>query len=293
MSDARALLRAKRQEARISHPLASYNSSGHLRCFICGTLVKFASAWEGHLGSKAHRTNVARIKEEERLRDEARAKEEAEEHQRAVEEQSGHKRKATAVDNDNTKDDDDSDSTSTSKKPKIDAGFPADFFSDPTRAPVLNEPDSDDDENAAQQKQQPAQLPSAIDLEYERFQKELLLQAQTSELDARETYDRATVVAEPVITSEVPEGFPEPQEGAGGAKAQEGEGTEIEVEPTEEEKRQQKEVEEKELIMDRLLDEERAQEEADMKVQMMKNRLEAFKKQRDAKRAAKAAAKSS
>ncbi|KAI0324322.1 hypothetical protein GY45DRAFT_1331656 [Cubamyces sp. BRFM 1775] len=32
MADARALLRAKRQEARIEHPLASYNTAGQLRC---------------------------------------------------------------------------------------------------------------------------------------------------------------------------------------------------------------------------------------------------------------------
>jgi zinc finger protein 830 len=47
MSDARALLKAKRQEARVTHSLAAYNSSGQLRCLACGTLVKHASAWEG------------------------------------------------------------------------------------------------------------------------------------------------------------------------------------------------------------------------------------------------------
>lgn len=278
MADARALLRAKRQEARISHPLASYNSSGQLRCIICGTLVKFASAWEGHLGSKAHRTNVARVKEEERLREEARAREEAEERRKsAAEEQqiqaSSHKRKADGDD------DEDSDSTSTSKKQKLDtnAGFPADFFSDPSRAPVLASQSDDEDEEKVQEAAVPAQPPSAIDLEYEQFQKELL-QAP----DFRETYERATVVAEPELAPEVPEGFPA-REGDEEAP------TEEKAELTEEEKRRQKDTEEKELIMDRLLEEERAQEEADMKVQMMKNRLEAFKKQREAARAAKKA----
>ncbi|KAF9448624.1 hypothetical protein P691DRAFT_34829 [Macrolepiota fuliginosa MF-IS2] len=279
MSDARALLRAKRQEARISHPLASYNAAGQLRCIICGTLVKFASAWEGHLGSKAHRTNVARVKEEERRRDEARAKEEAEEEQQRKEEQlqaAGHKRKAA------DDDDEDSDSTSTSKKQKLDANtaFPTDFFSDPSRAPVAARDSDDEDEEETREPAVPAQPPSAIDLEYERFQKEFL-QAP----DFQETYERATVMAEPELAPEVPEGFPE---GTGGAPASEGK-----PELTEEEKREQKETEEKELIMDRLLEEERAQEEADMKVQMMKNRLEAFKKQREAARAAKAAKKAS
>lgn len=286
MADARALLRAKRQEARISHPLASYNSAGQLRCIICGILVKFASAWEGHLGSKAHRTNVARVKEEERLREEARAKGEAAEEERrrkaAMEEEeqaqvSGNKRKA----GDN--DDEDSDSTSASKKQRLDTqgGFPADFFSDPTRAPVLAGDSDDEDKEETQEPAAPTQPRSAIDLEYERFQKELL-----EAPDFRETYERATVVAEPVLASEVPEGFPTP---TGGAEAP----VEEKPELTEEEKRQQKDIEEKELIMDRLLEEERAQEEADMKVQMMKNRLEAFKKQREAARAAKAAKKAS
>lgn len=276
MADARSLLRAKRQEARVSHPLASYNAAGQLRCIICGTLVKFASAWEGHLGSKAHRINVARVKEEERLRDEARAREEAAAEE---EEKAGQKRKAQAVEDD---EDEESDSTSASKKPKLDGtpGFPADFFSDPSRAPVTGA-NSDDEEE--QQPPAPAQPPSAIDLEYERFQKELL---QTQETDARETYERATVAAEPELMPEVPEGFPVP---AGAASETKEEKPEL----TEEEKRQQKEIEEKELIMDRLLDEERAQEEVDMKVQMMKNRLDAFKKQREVARAAKAAKKAS
>ncbi|KXN85874.1 hypothetical protein AN958_10772 [Leucoagaricus sp. SymC.cos] len=284
MSDARALLRAKRQEARISHPLASYNASGQLRCIICGTLVKFASAWEGHLGSKAHRTNVVRIKEEERQREEAEEAERLQTQQMEVEEaqqQAGSKRKAPLDDNEGPEDDEDSDatSTSTSKKQKLDTGFPTDFFSDPSRAPILAGAGSDD-EDEEKPSSALAQPPSAIDLEYERFQKELL-QAQVPE-DAHETYERATIVAEPELASEVPEGFPANAEET---KAEE----EVKPELTEEEKRQQKEAEEKELIMDRLLEEERAQEEADMKVQMMKNRLEAFKKQRETARAAKKA----
>ncbi len=290
MADVRALLRAKRQEARISHPLASYNAAGQLRCIICGTLVKYASAWEGHLGSKVHRMNVARIKEEERLREEARAKEEEEEErQRSVaaaaatsNESSGHSTKRKAVDDD----DEDSDATSAaSKKPKMEAtksGFPADFFSDPSRAPVLGKGDESGDEDEEMHEEEPAaaaaapaQPPSAIDLEYERFQKELL-----QEPDSRETYERATVVAEPELAPEIPEGFPAPAGEAGTA-------AEGQSEQTEEEKREQKDVEEKELIMDRLMEEERAQEEADMKVQLMKNRLEAFRKQREAARATK------
>ena len=293
MSDVRALLRAKRQEARISHPLASYTASGQLRCIICSTLVKFASAWEGHLGSKAHRTRVARIKEEERLRDAARireevadaAQEEEEQEQEEQEaqqmvEQAGHKRKSA---------DSTSNETSTSKKPKLGAvaaagGFPADFFSDPSSAVVFStHSDTDDEEPIVS-----AELPrSALDLEYEKFQKEFL---QVS--DPRETYERATIVAEPELVPTGSEGLPVSAAHEDDPKVQEGK-EEEKVELTEEQKRQQKEDEEKELIMDRLMEEERAQEEADMKVQMMKNRLEAFKKQREAARAARAAQKAS
>jgi len=43
----------------------------------------------------------------------------------------------------------------------------------------------------------------------------------------------------------------------------------------------QREQDEKELIMDRVLDEERAQEEADMRVERMKKKIENFKKKRE------------
>ena len=91
MADVRALLKAKRQEARITHPLASYTSAGQLRCVACGTAVKHASAWEGHVGSKAHRTNAARLRQEQ-ARQAA-----AEEAEREREQQESLKRKATEM----------------------------------------------------------------------------------------------------------------------------------------------------------------------------------------------------
>jgi len=63
MADVRALLKAKRQEARISQPFATYTLSDQLKCVVCGTLIKHASAWEGHLGSKLHRKNATLLKE--------------------------------------------------------------------------------------------------------------------------------------------------------------------------------------------------------------------------------------
>ncbi|KAF8751786.1 hypothetical protein RHS01_08563 [Rhizoctonia solani] len=67
MSDARSLLRrakAAESEKRINHPLALYNASGQLRCAACGTTIK-PHAWEGHVISKAHRTQAARLRAEE------------------------------------------------------------------------------------------------------------------------------------------------------------------------------------------------------------------------------------
>jgi zinc finger protein 830 len=61
-----------------------------------------------------------------------------------------------------------------------------------------------------------------------------------------------------------------------------------EVPKTEEELRKRKAEDEKELIMDRLLEEERAQEEADAKVVLLKGRLDALKKRRNEAKAAKA-----
>ncbi|KAF5381982.1 hypothetical protein D9615_004214 [Tricholomella constricta] len=303
MADVRALLKAKRQEARITHPLAAYTSSGQLRCSACGTAVKHTSAWEGHLGSKAHRTNVARLREQERLQAE-RARAEAEaaaqaaaeaEKQRASQVAKG-KRKA-----DDDDDDDDMDGENATDKETNDiengakrrrvgpapGGFPADFFSDPSRAPIPITSDSDDDEDANAgaltangAPPPPATTQSAIDLEYERFQREMLGNADNVPDAPREAYERATVVAEPelVTMEDVPSEFPaEDQQMDVDAEKQK--------QSEEELARRRKEQDERELIMDRLLDEERAQEEADQRVVVMKARLEALKKKREVKKA--------
>ena len=256
MSDVRALLKAKRQETHISHPYAAYSQSGQLKCSVCGSLVKHASAWDGHLGSKAHRTNVARLKQElEKSAAKARNDEEGGQHS-----ETQGKRKASEHD---------VESDAEAKRRKVDGapsssnGFPADFFSDPTRAPASLAAGSDDEDDEAPPPTQPT---LAIDLEYERFQRELL---QLDEDRHRETYDRATIFVEAVPASTEIAGFP--------------------AEPASEEApvvnqveaRLQKEQDEKELIMDRVLDEERAQEEADMRVERMKKKIEDFKKKRE------------
>ncbi|EEB96024.1 hypothetical protein MPER_04911 [Moniliophthora perniciosa FA553] len=174
MADVRALLKAKRQEARITHPLASYNQSGQLRCSACGTIVKHASAWEGHLGSKIHRTTVAQIKEKEREREEQRLIQEEEEREKAL----LGKRRAAEEDADVSMEDPDQQQPAKKQKVKdAPKGFPADFFSDPSRAPVFEQDEEEEQEEAqAEQPPPPAsdQPKSQLDLEWERFQREVV-----------------------------------------------------------------------------------------------------------------------
>lgn len=265
MADVRALLKAKREETRISHPLATY-SNGQLRCVACGPL-KHASAWEGHIGSKLHRTNVARLKEEERLR--AAQQEEDERHARAA--AANGKRKAEEEEMDV--------SDTESKRRRVDnasSAFPADFFSHSSYPPAHPSSDDEDDPPSAAQ---PITAPSAVDAEWERFQRDVVNAADPRETH-REAYESATTIAEPELVSDTFEGFP-PQQ------AEDGPPQTSVVDSDEARLGRQKEQDERELIMDRLLEEERAQEEADMKVAILKNRVEALMRKKDAAKVAK------
>jgi len=253
MADVHALLKAKRQEARIAHPFATYTPSDQLKCVVCGTLIKHASAWEGHLGSKLHRTNTTRSKEAK---------------SRGIrgntEEQSlPGKRKAEMDESDKQ----------TDKKRRMDGRstpvheLPNDFFSDPSHVPVIPELPSDqsnDDANDINLAETTAPSTSVLDLEYDLFQRAFLT-------DRSQTYDQATVVAEPVPASPHILGFP-----ASTTPLAQNEGG-----------KDTRDYDERELIMDRLLEEERAQEDADMRVHLMKNKLEGLKKRREAMKALK------
>jgi len=144
-------------------------------------------------------------------------------------------------------------------------------------APIRPPADDDEDEYVEDRPRTsaatPNTAPDTLDLEWEKFQQSVL-----NPPDAHETYQRATLIAEPVLADEVPEGFPPRQE------------TTAVAEPEvvdEEGLRRKKEQEERELIMDRLLDEEQAQEEADAKVSLLKSKMDALKKRREAAKAAK------
>lgn len=266
MADARALLKARRQEVRISHPFASYSSSGQLRCSTCSIAVKHATAWEGHLGSKGHRTSVARLREQERMTEEAsqRKNKEAEIQSAAL----LGKRKSPA---DQDMDEDADMEAPEHKKSRQDVApqHPSNFFSDPSRTlPEIEMPGEEGNRGEAPDSQPVYEG----DAEWARFQREVVYAP-----DYMETYQNATVAAGPVIAPEVPEGFPsQPDESAPNPDELLDKG----------QTRQQKEREERELIMDRLLEEERAQEEADMKVTVMRNKLDALKRKREAAKAA-------
>lgn len=327
MSDARTLLRAKRQEARIQHPFAAYTSSGQLRCTACSTPVKSSAMWEGHLGSKPHRLAVARLREAEAAKAQAQAEQEERERKGKrkaedegdmdvdMEDGSGvHKdssrmesaKKRRTSEEPSVGDAQHAPSTKTTKT----SGFPVDFFSDPSQAPVLSTLDSDSEDEPTENPPVPNAPPptsstnsntqnankTQLDLEWEAFQASLNT-TEDREEDQRAAYDRATVFAEPELapsavngTSGFPPGATPDVVAANGVPSGPGEEDSVgleEKEETEEEKRARKEREERELIMDRLIEEERLQEEADERVGLLKARVEALKKAREAKRAAK------
>jgi len=125
--------------------------------------------------------------------------------------------------------------------------------------PEFPSDDSNDNPNDINLAETTAHSTSVLDLEYDLFQRGFLT-------DQSQTYDRATIVAEPVPASRYIPGFP-----ASTAVLDQSEG----------DKKETMDYEERELIMDRLLEEERAQEDADMRVHLMKNKLEGLKKRRE------------
>jgi zinc finger protein 830 len=294
MSDARALLRAKRQaeESRISHPYASYTSSKQLKCNVCDVIVKHASAWEGHLGSKGHRTVLAQLRkqheqQQQRQRELEAAAAAASLEDRVVEDEGGQgkgvpgKRKASVSGEDLEA----KKRRTGSEAQGSSGGFPTDFFSDPNRQiPVSNDDDEGEegdtmavDSGSAQQPV--AEAKTAVDEEYERFQRELMsMQEKAPAVAKHEAFARATVVAEEELFTE--------QQKSGFDLSGDGQEEKVEEE-TDEQKRERKAQEERELIMDRLLEEERLQEDCDLRVASMKARVEALKKKREMRKAAK------
>ena len=302
MADVRALLKAKRQEARINHPYAAYGANGALRCTACGVAVKFASAWEGHLGSKSHRVAVAaklkKAKEEEEPSALSKRKAVEDEDEEGVEgdgdgddrrhvgttegpERSGKRQRTEERDVEGEG----------QAQAQASRSFPADFFSDPSRAPLRD----DEDEDGMDQDQETTAAPkSQFDMEWEAFERDLQQQQQRpvggAEAavvvvdDARVVHARATIAAEPELVSGfvgLPAGAQEEGVGVGvGVGEGEWEGRKA-VAMSEEEERKRKEMDERELIMDRFVEEERAQEDAYNRVAMLRNKVQMLKQKRE------------
>ncbi|WVR07954.1 hypothetical protein IAU60_004997 [Kwoniella sp. DSM 27419] len=267
--DARSLLRAKKAEARITHPYAAYNAAGVLRCSVCAVPVK---QWDAHLLTKQHRTSVARDKaEKEKAAAKAQQKRPAE---TSFGEASGSKRARVQG----------------SEPSNAPAGLPAGFFSSGSGSALPDGDDDDDDEDdqgekpsasavtAPPAKTGDAELDdflSSLDDDAGRGEPSVAATAPTAAAQSarRKTYKevipgQASYEAAPVRiappTEQEQEQEPEPEE-------------------SEQEKRARIEREEKEEIVLRLEEEERAQEDADSRVAQLKARMEVLKKRRLAK----------
>ena len=325
MADVRALLKAKRQEVRITHPYAAYGANGALRCTVCNTAIKSASAWERHLGTKAHRVFAANLEDiregvESARRDEGEGGQQVE---MATATAMGKKRQRTEEREIAPPVVDASQDARTGGTAASHPAFPAGFFSDPARVPPRttsiggqDDDDDDDDENVemaahdqdAKVKTTGAAPPpkSQFDAEWDAFERDMQSlshqqqqQQQRSSSSSRPatetaelTYAHATIAAEPELVSRF-EGLPV-VDGAPAA-AQEGvmeagAGTEEvgrRVMSEEELERRRKDRDERELIMDRLVEEERAQEDAYGRVALLKNRIQMLKQKRELAKEAK------
>jgi zinc finger protein 830 len=235
--------------------------------------IKNAAAWSGHVGSKAHRTNVAQSKAKE-----------AEANQNVAVKRKAPDPDPTAPEVELATGD------SANKKQRRPTEFPNDFFSDPSRAiPISNEDEHDEVNSPPPSPPERSTETSAIDLEWEEFQRTVInapqpivveQKAQDEEI-RRETWDRATVFAEAELVSEIPEGFPDHLADQSVATVPQ---TEHKEELPVHELAEKKAQEERELIMDRLMAEEQAQEDADNRVVALKARLEGIRKRKEAVR---------
>ncbi|KAK8849783.1 hypothetical protein IAR55_005119 [Kwoniella newhampshirensis] len=284
--DARSLLRAKKAEARISHPYAAYTAAGVLRCSICAVPVK---QWDAHLLTKQHRTSVARERAEQ---EKAKSKRPAEDSGAGG--GSGKRARTQVVSQGDDSDNHDEGPT----------GLPAGFFSSgsrPTAASSSSEsqagPSTSTSPSASNPVSTPAPAPASLtkakktgDVELDDFLSSLTedvenlsapLAPPPTAAGKRKiaTYKevipgQASYEAAPVRNVES-----ENSDANGGA----GEQTLEEPEETEAERRARLEREEREEIVARLEEEERAQEDADSRVTMLKQRMEMLRKKREAK----------
>lgn len=276
------LLRAKKAEARINHPYATYNVSGVLRCSICAVPVK---QWDAHLLTKQHRTSVAREKAEREKSERAkRPRPETE----VVAGSSSKRPKVTQQsqppNGEDSYDEDDGPSS-----------LPAGFFSAKNRPGP--EPKS---EASASASVSPSTAPGPAiaartgDAELDDFLASLAEDSSApdasavaapptaiSQAQANNVTKRKTTYKQDIIPGQASyEAAPVRIVQAGEEQQEE---QKEEPEESEAERRERLQREEREDIMARLEEEERAQEDADSRVLALKQRMEMLRKKREAR----------
>ncbi|KAH7102797.1 hypothetical protein BKA62DRAFT_637226, partial [Auriculariales sp. MPI-PUGE-AT-0066] len=164
----------------------------HLNTHSCAAPVKDGAAWDGHLGSKTHRKNGARVKEEQRLQEEALVQVAQCEQNEAAERRAA-KRPAEPESVD----------AAPAKKQRTNSGFPSNFFTDSSRNLPAGDSDEEDEEDGmpatASSRAAPIPAPpepkSIIDLEWEAFPKDVV-NADLAVEEKEDTYARAIVAAD-------------------------------------------------------------------------------------------------
>ncbi|KAI9745139.1 MAG: hypothetical protein M1818_001417 [Claussenomyces sp. TS43310] len=63
MADVRSLLRKEQNARKITHPHATYSTTGTLVCLVCHIQLKSESLWNGHLRSAQHAMRLQRIRD--------------------------------------------------------------------------------------------------------------------------------------------------------------------------------------------------------------------------------------
>ncbi|EKC99356.1 hypothetical protein A1Q2_06293 [Trichosporon asahii var. asahii CBS 8904] len=267
--DAKALLRAQKAAAKVQHPYASYNASGQLRCIVCAVPAdRKVKQWDAHLLTKQHRQSVQRERAEEAKRAAAAAKRK----QAAEPEPETAKRQRVTEPEPEEEEDD---------RPSLPPGF----FSSGNGPSVAED---DEQESSApppkEEKKGDAELdaflaslndvddapaPTAAEqgeTAKTKATKKRRVGYKESEEDGVASISAAPVLIQRNEAGEEKEPTPEPEE-------------------TEQERRERLAREEKEEIIARLEEEQRAQEDADNRVLALKARMEALKKKREAKKA--------
>ncbi|KAM0789743.1 hypothetical protein ACM66B_006598 [Microbotryomycetes sp. NB124-2] len=295
MPDLKSLMKAKQASARLTHPNAKYDARGQLSCNVCHVQIKSAALFGPHLQSKAHRTNVQKQQQ-----------------QQEGSKVTGQKRKLDETDDGDVDDDGrqahamSADSSSVSAKRKRDengqqdeqeagaedssnggTGLPADFFADPSQAPVARA-DSDVDEEMEDGQGREQDDVAQDDPEWAAFEAALRDGPSGAEAGPSTTAPSATISAAPVeYEFGAPKVEAEDEENAAAAAGGDDDDEQAEPEETEAERLARLDREEKEEIMQRIEEEELEQRMADEKVSALKRKLEMMKAARKSKQATK------